>query len=252
MLDRLRELQQHAARAERRPRDRRRASPSTRWPIRMQTSVPERDGHLERAGVDLRRSTARTRARPARSRPTACWPAGWRSGACGSSSSITRAGTSTATCRATSAASARRRTAPARRSSPTCKQRGLLDDTLVVWGGEFGRTSYSQGKLTADNYGRDHHPRCFTVWMAGGGVKAGLAHGTTDDFGYNVVADPRPRARLPRHDPPPARHRSRAAHVLPPGPALPADRRARDGGEGPAQLTVCSRKPRSLSGLRTT
>jgi hypothetical protein len=70
------------------------------------------------------------------------------------------------------------------------KQRGLLDDTLVVWGGEFGRTSYSQGRLTADDYGRDHHPRCFSVWMAGGGARAGLVHGTTDDFSYNVVADP--------------------------------------------------------------
>jgi Protein of unknown function (DUF1501) len=69
------------------------------------------------------------------------------------------------------------------------ERRGLLDDTVVVWGGEFGRTSYSQGKLTADNYGRDHHPRCFTVWMAGGGVKAGLVHGATDDFSYNVTAD---------------------------------------------------------------
>jgi hypothetical protein len=69
------------------------------------------------------------------------------------------------------------------------QQRGLLEDTLVVWGGEFGRTSYSQGKLTADDYGRDHHPRCFSVWMAGGGVKAGLVHGTTDDFSYNIVAD---------------------------------------------------------------
>jgi hypothetical protein len=69
------------------------------------------------------------------------------------------------------------------------KQRGLLDDTLVVWGGEFGRTSYSQGKLTGDNYGRDHHPRCFSVWMAGGGAKPGLVHGATDDFSYNVVAD---------------------------------------------------------------
>src|SRR5690606_28680913 len=56
-------------------------------------------------------------------------------------------------------------------------QRGLLDDTLVVWGGEFGRTVYSQGKLTADNYGRDHHPRCFTIWMAGGGLKKGIVHG---------------------------------------------------------------------------
>jgi hypothetical protein len=69
------------------------------------------------------------------------------------------------------------------------KQRGLLDDTLVVWGGEFGRTNYSQGKLTKDNYGRDHHPRCFTVWMAGGGVKPGYVHGETDEFGYNVVRD---------------------------------------------------------------
>ena len=70
------------------------------------------------------------------------------------------------------------------------KRRGLLDDTLVVWGGEFGRTSYSQGKLTATNYGRDHHPRCFTVWMAGGGVKPGLVFGATDDFSYNVVEQP--------------------------------------------------------------
>lgn len=70
------------------------------------------------------------------------------------------------------------------------KQRGLLDDTLVVWGGEFGRTNYSQGKLTATDYGRDHHPRCFTMWMAGGGVKPGLVYGETDPYGYNIVADP--------------------------------------------------------------
>jgi hypothetical protein len=69
------------------------------------------------------------------------------------------------------------------------KQRGLLDDTLVVWGGEFGRTNYSQGKLTATDYGRDHHPRCFSIWMAGGGVKPGLVHGSTDDFGYNIATD---------------------------------------------------------------
>jgi hypothetical protein len=67
------------------------------------------------------------------------------------------------------------------------KQRGLLDDTLVIWGGEFGRTNYSQGKLTSDNYGRDHHPRCFSIWMAGGGVQPGLVHGATDEFGYNVT-----------------------------------------------------------------
>jgi hypothetical protein len=69
------------------------------------------------------------------------------------------------------------------------KRRGLLDDTLVVWGGEFGRTVYCQGTLTAEDYGRDHHPRCFTVWLAGGGVKAGACHGETDDFSYNVTRD---------------------------------------------------------------
>jgi hypothetical protein len=70
------------------------------------------------------------------------------------------------------------------------KRRGLLDDTLVVWGGEFGRTVYCQGRLAADDYGRDHHPRCFTVWLAGGGVRPGVTHGETDEFGYNVVKDP--------------------------------------------------------------
>ncbi len=70
------------------------------------------------------------------------------------------------------------------------KARGMLDDTLVVWGGEFGRTVYSQGGLTKQNYGRDHHPRCFTMWMAGGGSKPGKIHGETDDFSYNIVADP--------------------------------------------------------------
>ncbi len=70
------------------------------------------------------------------------------------------------------------------------KQRGLLDETLVIWGGEFGRTNYSQGKLTKENYGRDHHPRCFSIWMAGGGIKPGIVYGETDDFGYNIIKDP--------------------------------------------------------------
>jgi hypothetical protein len=69
------------------------------------------------------------------------------------------------------------------------KQRGLLDDTLIVWGGEFGRTVYCQGKLTDDDYGRDHHPRCFTIWMAGGGVKGGTTYGATDEFSYNITQD---------------------------------------------------------------
>ena len=70
------------------------------------------------------------------------------------------------------------------------KARGLLDDTLVIWGGEFGRTIYSQGKLTATDYGRDHHPRCFSIWMAGGGIKGGVVHGETDEFSYNIVKIP--------------------------------------------------------------
>ncbi|HIF31389.1 MAG TPA: DUF1501 domain-containing protein [Planctomycetes bacterium] len=70
------------------------------------------------------------------------------------------------------------------------RQRGMLDDTLVVWGGEFGRTVYCQGKLTAEDYGRDHHPRCFSSWLAGGGVKPGMTWGATDDFGYNVTEHP--------------------------------------------------------------
>lgn len=70
------------------------------------------------------------------------------------------------------------------------KQRGMLDDTLVIWGGEFGRTVYCQGKLTETNYGRDHHGRCYTMWMAGGGVKPGVTYGETDDYGYNIVKDP--------------------------------------------------------------
>ncbi|HUS05698.1 MAG TPA: DUF1501 domain-containing protein [Bryobacteraceae bacterium] len=70
------------------------------------------------------------------------------------------------------------------------KERGLLEDTLVVWGGEFGRTVYCQGKLTADNYGRDHHPRCFTMWLAGAGIRPGITYGETDDYCYNVVQNP--------------------------------------------------------------
>jgi len=70
------------------------------------------------------------------------------------------------------------------------KERGLLEDTLVVWAGEFGRTVYCQGKMTHEQYGRDHHPRCFTTWMAGGGIKPGVTIGETDDYSYNVTKDP--------------------------------------------------------------
>jgi arylsulfatase A-like enzyme len=70
------------------------------------------------------------------------------------------------------------------------KSRGLLDDTLIVWGGEFGRTVYSQGALTKDNYGRDHHPRCFSVFLAGAGIKGGFSYGATDDYSYNITENP--------------------------------------------------------------
>jgi arylsulfatase A-like enzyme len=70
------------------------------------------------------------------------------------------------------------------------KQRGLLDDTLVIWGGEFGRTNYSQGLLTPESFGRDHHPRCFTLFMAGAGIKKGITLGATDEFGYNITENP--------------------------------------------------------------
>ncbi len=70
------------------------------------------------------------------------------------------------------------------------EQRGMLDDTLVVWGGEFGRTVYCQGKLTAETYGRDHHPRCFSIWLAGGGIRGGVTHGATDDYSYNIAEAP--------------------------------------------------------------
>jgi uncharacterized protein (DUF1501 family) len=70
------------------------------------------------------------------------------------------------------------------------KRRGMLEDTLVIWGGEFGRTVYSQGKVSKTEYGRDHHPRCFTMWMAGAGVKKGITFGQTDEFSYNIIKDP--------------------------------------------------------------
>ena len=70
------------------------------------------------------------------------------------------------------------------------KRRGLLDETVIVWGGEFGRTVYAQGKPTADNYGRDHHGRCFTMWLAGGGIRPGITYGETDDHSFNVARDP--------------------------------------------------------------
>ena len=106
------------------------------------------------------------------------------------------------------------------------KQRGLLDDTLVVWGGEFGRTVYSQGTLTHDNYGRDHHPRNFSMWMAGGGIKGGIVHGETDDFSATTsVEGPGPHQRPERHHAALPRHRPRTLFLQVPRPRPAPDRR---------------------------
>ena len=118
--------------------------------------------------------------------------------------------------------------------SPPCstdlKQRGLLDDTLVIWGGEFGRTP-----TTESGDGRDHNPYGFTMWMAGGGVRGGMTYGATDDFGFRAVDEQGPRPRPARHDPAPAGLRPREAHLPLRRPRLPADRRVRAGREGNRQ-----------------
>ena len=155
----------------------------------MQTSVP---GVMDVSNEPTRRSSSTAPTADARHvrRQLPAGAAAGRARRASSSSSTTRAGTSTTTCRSGIQRQCRETDQASAALVTDLKQRGLLDDTLVVWGGEFGRTSYSQGKLTATNYGRDHHPRCFTMWMAGGGVKPGLVYGATDDFGYNVVERP--------------------------------------------------------------
>ncbi len=175
-------------------RDRRPGNPHPRRPVRAGLShagVGARaDRPVERAADRSSTCTAPTCTSPAATPPTACWPAGWPSAASASSSSITWAGTSTATCPTQIRSQCRDTDQPSAALIKDLKQRGLLDDTLVIWGGEFGRTVYSQGQLTATNYGRDHHPRCFTIWLAGGGIKPGMTLGETDDFSYNIVRDP--------------------------------------------------------------
>ena len=186
MLDKLNALNRHQFEQELDPEIESRIA-QYEMAFRMQTSVPEVTDLVERAGRRRSSSTAPIAARPARSPPTACSPAGWPSAACDSSSSITTAGTTTAACPTASATSASETDQASAALVIDLKQRGMLDDTLVVWGGEFGRTSYSQGTLTATDYGRDHHPRCFTIWLAGGGIKPGITYGRTDDYGYNIA-----------------------------------------------------------------
>jgi hypothetical protein len=118
------------------------------------------------------------------------------------------------------------RAKPNTSTSLILKERGLLDETLVIWAGEFGRTVYSQGKLTADDYGRDHHPRAFTIWMAGGGIKPGITLGETDDYVQHHSGSGA-RSRLECHHPAVSGDRSPAVDLQVPGTAVPPHRYGR-------------------------
>jgi hypothetical protein len=170
--------------------------------------------------------TARTSRKPGTFAANCLLAGGWPSAACASSSSSTAAGTSTPTCRSRSRAVPRYR--PALRGAGEGPEAARAARRHA---GGLGRRVrphvYCQGKLTADDYGRDHHPRCFTIWMAGGGVKPGFSHGETDDFCYNIVARPGPRPRPARDDAALPGHRPHEADLQVPGPPLPPDRRAR-------------------------
>ena len=239
MLDAPARARTAAARAGAATRRSTRASRSTRWPSGCRRRCPDVTDLSDEPEHDLRAVRRRTRASRARSPPTACWRGGWPSAACASSSSITAAGTSTATCRPTSSAQCRGR--PTRRRAALVtdlKQRGLLDDTLVVWGGEFGRTVYSPGQADGRRTTAATITRAASrIWMAGGGVKAGYVHGETDDFGYNVADDP-----VHVHDlHATILHLLGIDHETPdlqvPGPPLPPDRRPRQGRGAAAGLT---------------
>ena len=175
--------------------------------------------------------TAPSRARR-RSRTTACSRGGSSSAACASSSSITAAGTRTAHPSARTSSRSCRVSAgrPTGRSTALLtdlKQRGLLDETLVVWGGEFGRTPMNEARNGSKFLGRDHHPRAFTMWLAGGGIKPGVTIGEHRRARLQRRRRPGRRPRPARDDAAPARPRSREADLSLPGPRLPPDRRAR-------------------------
>ena len=202
--------------------------------FRMQTSVPELMDISDEPAETL--DTVRRRPGPtARSPPTACWPAGWPSAACGSSSSTTATGTTTATwSHYMTHLLPARPTAPRAALITDLKQRGMLDDTLVIWGGEFGRTPMFQGK--GKDPGRDHHMRASRMWLAGGGIKGGIDLRRDRRARLPRRREPRPRPRPARHDPAPAGHRPRAADLPLPGPRLPPDRRERHRGETDPRL----------------
>ena len=178
-------------------------------------------------------STARTSASPAPSPPTACWPAASPSAACASSSSSTAAGTSTATSRPRSARQCRDTDQRLRRPRHATSSSAACSTTRSSSGAASSAApSTARASSPTTNYGRDHHPRCFTIWMAGGGVKPGITYGADRRLRLQHRRGPRPRPRPPRHHPPPPRHRPRAPHLPLPGPRLPPHRRARRGRPG--------------------
>ena len=220
--------------AGRRPRDAH-AHPAVRAGLPHAGQRARADRPRKRAGVAPSSSTATRPRSPAPSPTPPCWPAGWSSAASASSRSTTTTGTPTATSPAACPSQCKDVDQACYGLIQDLKQRGLLDETLVIWGGEFGRTIYSQGGLTHENYGRDHHPRCFTMWMAGGGVKPGHDLRRDRRLLLQHRQGPGPHPRLPRHGPAPARLRPRALHLPLPGPRPEADRRrGPEGREGAA------------------
>ena len=231
-LDGLKALERDELPAGRRSRDAH-AHPAVRAGLPHAVERARADRHRERARLDLhalrRRGQEARHASPTRR----CWPGGWSSAACASCRSTTTTGTRTPTSPAGCPSQCRDVDQPCCGLIQDLKARGLLDETLVIWGGEFGRTIYSQGGLTHENYGRDHHPRCFTMWMAGGGIAAGHDLRRDRRLLLQHRQGPGPHPRLPRHGAAPARLRPPAVH-LPLSGARPAPdrRRAGAGGQG--------------------
>ena len=158
--------------------------------FRMQDVSAGADGPVQGAERMFSSCTERIRRNLERSHTIACWRGALQNAAFDSFNCSTAIGIITANSRRTFRSRCVETDQASAALVQDLKQRGMLDDTLVVWGGEFGRTVYCQGRLTDTEYGRDHHPRCFTIWMAGGGIKPGLTYGETDDYGYNITADP--------------------------------------------------------------
>ena len=187
---------------------------------RMQSSAPELMDLSQGAAARSPTCTAPSRA-SRRSPTTVCWPGDCSNAACGSSSCSTNQWDQHGNLKKDLAKNCKDTDQACAALVRDLKQRGLLDETIVLWGGEFGRTPMVQG---GGDDGRDHHPNAFTMWMAGGGLKPGLTLGQTDEFGFNVSRGPRSRSRFACHAVAPARLRSHQVDLPFPGPRFPVDR----------------------------